>query len=73
MIKYRTNILKELKDIGYSTYRLRRENLLNVSVQNSLRKGKYLSFDNLSKVCALLQCQPGDILTYVDDEEVHND
>ena len=36
-----------------------------------LRQGKVkgVRFDTLSKICAYLDCQPGDLLTYVPDDE----
>ena len=66
-IKYKVDILEALKSKGYSTYKLRREKLLSEGVIQSLREGKTISLDNVSKICALLGCQPGDILEYVED------
>lgn len=36
-----------------------------------LRQGKVkgVRFDTLSKICAYLDCQPGDLLTYVQDDD----
>lgn len=37
-----------------------------------LKQGKVkgVRFDTLEKICAYLQCQPGDLLVYADDEAV---
>ena len=32
-------------------------------------KVKGIRFDTLSRICEALECQPGDILQYVEDEE----
>ena len=32
-------------------------------------KAKAIRFSTLEKICEVLQCQPGDILEYVEDEE----
>ena len=32
-------------------------------------KAKGIRFDTLEAICNILQCQPGDILEYVDDEK----
>lgn len=33
-----------------------------------LVKGKSVSTDIIARICGLLNCQPGDIMEYVDDE-----
>ena len=63
-IKYKIDILDALKDAGYSTYRLRKDKLLSEGVIQSLRTNKMISLDNVAQICALLGCQPGDILKY---------
>lgn len=68
-IKYRMNILNKLKDAGYSTYRLRKEKLLGEATLQRLRNGESVSWDNLSTICSLLDCQPGDIMEYAKDED----
>jgi len=67
-IIYKKNILSELKERGYSTTRLRSERLLAESVVQSLRTGGGISFVSLAQLCKLLDCQPGDILEYTEDE-----
>ena len=63
-IIYKVNILEQLKANGYNTNRLRKEKLLSEGVIQSLRTNKYISMDNLSKICALLDCQPADLIAY---------
>lgn len=70
-ITYKINILGELKTKGYNTNRLRKEKLLSEGVLTSLRAGKYISMDNLSKICELLECQPADLIEYVKEESVN--
>ena len=66
-IIYKFDVIQALKDKGYNTNRLRKEKLLAEGVIQSLREGKAISFVNLDKLCQLLECQPGDILEYVED------
>ena len=68
-VTYKKNILDELKLIGYSTYRLRKEKLLGEATIQKIRTGELVSWDNVSTICKLLDCQPGDILEYVLDEK----
>lgn len=67
-IRYKMDVLAALKEVGYNTNRLRKERLLSEGVIQSLREGKYIAFPNLSKICELLNCQPGDILEYTADK-----
>ena len=65
MIRYKINILEALKEAGYNTNRLRKEKLLAEGVIQSLREGKYLSLQNIDKICSLLDCQPADLIEYI--------
>ncbi len=66
---YKTDILSALKEKGYNTNTLRTKKLLAEGVIQSLREKKPISWANISKICELLQCQPGDIIEYVEDEK----
>lgn len=68
-IRYKIDILAALKEAGYNTTRLRKEKLLSEGMIQSLREDKYISLQNLSKICELLSCQPGDLIEYVKEEE----
>ena len=68
-IVYKIDVLAALKERGYNTNRLRKEKLLSEGVIQSLREHKALSFRNLSRICSMLNCQPGDLLEYVPDSE----
>ena len=70
-IKYKIDILAALKAAGYNTTKLRKEKILSEGVIQALRDEKYISLQNVSKICELLECQPGALLAYVKDEGVH--
>ncbi len=67
MIKYRIKILDALKAAGYSSYRLRKEQVFGQRTMTQLRNGEPITFTVLDKLCDLLHCQPGDLLEYVKD------
>ena len=69
MIKYKIDIIQALKNKGYSTYKIRKEKIFNESQLQQMRENKILAQDALNKVCALLDCQPGDILEYIADDK----
>jgi len=59
--KMRLNTLAELVDITPQ----------NLSVLKT-GKAKAIRFDTLEKICHALQCQPGDILAFEQDEPAEN-
>ena len=65
MIRYKMDILLALKEAGYNTTKLRKEKLLAEGVIQSLRESKYISLQNIDKICGLLDCQPADLIEYV--------
>ena len=68
-IIYKIDILEALKSKGYNTNKLRKEKLLSESVIQGLRENRYITLPNISTICSLLECQPGDLLEYVPDSE----
>lgn len=68
MLKYKINVLEELKSKGYTSYTLRKEKILGESTIQKLRAGEGVSWDNLETLCKLLNCNIGDLLDYTKDE-----
>lgn len=67
-IIYKIDILNALKAKGYSTYFLRTEKILGEATIQKIRKKELVSWKNISTLCKLLDCQPGDLLEYIKDE-----
>lgn len=67
-IQYKIDILKALKEAGYSSTRLRKEKIIGEATIQRLRHKQSVSFDVLSKLCDLLNCQIEDILIYRKDK-----
>lgn len=68
-IKFKVDVLEMLKDAGYTTYRIKKEKLLAESTVQKLRNDEMVSIDNISRLCQVLQCQPGDIIEFIPEEE----
>ena len=73
MIKYTFDILQALKSAGYNTNRIRQENILSQSTLQKLRTHQYISLDSINTICRLLQCQPGDLIAYITDDQAQSD
>ena len=67
-IKYKIDVLAALKEKGYSTTRIRNEKLMGQSYLQQIRNGEIVSNACLDTICKLLNCQPGDIIEYVPEE-----
>ena len=70
MLRYKINILAELKKAGYPTTRIRREKLISEGTVQRIRTGvTSLNMETLDVICKILHCQPGDLVEWVEDEE----
>ena len=70
VIKYKIDILEELKKKGYSTYIIRKNKYLSETALTNIRAGKPLPITALESVCIMLRKQPSDIIEIeVTDEE----
>ena len=67
-LRYKIDVLEALKAKGYTTYTLRKDNLLSQSTIQKLREQKGLAWENIENLCKLLECQPGDLIEYVADD-----
>ena len=66
-IRCKIDILKELKNAGYTTYRLRQDKIMGEAVLQRIRKGGVPEIVVINKLCRLLQCKVEDIIEYVED------
>lgn len=69
MIKYKIDILAELKKRGYNQTRISREKLLPSQTLQNIREGKSISLDTLNKICIMCKMQPGDIIEVIPTDE----
>lgn len=60
------DILKKLSAAGWSTYRLQKEKQISNGVISRLRAGDSISTNTVDTICRLLNCQPNDIMEYIE-------
>ena len=65
-IRYKVDVMAELKQKGYTSTKIREEKLIGQSYLQQLRHGELVSWKTLDTICALLECQPGDLIEYVE-------
>lgn len=66
-LQYKIDVLNALKEKGFTTYKIRQEKLLSESTVQKLRAGIGVSWENIETLCRLLECQPADLIEYVED------
>lgn len=66
-VKYTIDILTALKAAGYSTHKLRKEKILAEATIQKIRKGQIVSWAQIERLCALLNCKVGDLVYYEKD------
>ncbi len=59
-----------LDKAGITTYSIRKTGELGQSTLTSLRRNKCVTTDTIEVLCKLLNCQPGDLMEYIPDEDV---
>ena len=67
-LHYKIDVLSALHAAGYNTYRIAQSGLFSSTVMQKFRTGEIVSPANLSKLCYVLNMQPGDILEYIPDD-----
>ena len=68
-LQYKVDVLAALKEKGYNTNKIRTEKLLSQSTLQKFRNKQGVSWENLETLCALLECQPADLIEYVPVQE----
>ncbi len=67
-IKYKINVLESLKEKGYNTGKIRKDKIMGEAMLQKIREGEMVSWAVFEKLCQLLECQPADIIEYVEEE-----
>lgn len=69
MLKYKIDVIESLKEAGYNSTRILKENILSQSSMQKFRNGEIVSTKVLDQLCELLDMQPGNIIKYVENEK----
>ena len=66
-IQYKIDVIALLREKGYTSYRIRKEKLINETALQKLRDGKLIAWEQLANICRVLGCQPGELIEYKED------
>lgn len=67
MLVYKIDVIDTLKEAGYNSTRILKENILSQSSMQKFRTGEMVSTKTLDQLCQLLDMQPGNIIKYVEE------
>ena len=70
-LRYKMDVLAELKKAGYNTNRIRKEKIMGEAMLQKLRQEELVSWATVEKLCELLNCQVGDIIEYVKEDKTN--
>ena len=66
-------LLALLTEKGYTSYRIRKENIIGQGTLTAIKNGTGgLDHRSIAKLCHILECQPGDLMEYVEDTPEDN-
>jgi len=68
MIKY-DKLLAKMRENGITSYAIRKNCIIGQSTYKNIKSGGDIDTRTIDKLCKLLNCQPGDILEYVPDDD----
>ena len=62
-------LLEIFRERGITSYTIKKENIIGQASYKKIKEGGDIDTRTIAKLCKYLDCQPGDILEYVPDEE----
>lgn len=67
-IKY-DKLIKRMQEAGVNSYTLKKDNIIGQATYKKILEGGDIDTRTIAKLCKLLNCQPGDILEYEEEQE----
>lgn len=62
-------LLSLMEEKKLTTYKIRQQQIISERTLQHIRKDEPISTKSIEKLCEALNCQPGDIMEYVEEEE----
>lgn len=69
MLYYKQDVLSHLKEKGYNTNVILKNNLIGQSSMTKIRNGEVVGIKTIERLCQLLDCQPADLIGYKPDDK----
>lgn len=69
MLIYKIDVIETLKESGYNSTRILKENIISQSAMQKLRNNEMIGIKTLEKLCDILDMQPGNIIKNVEKKD----
>ena len=60
-------LLRLMEEKGITSYTIKKDNIIGQATLKKIKDGGDIDTRTIAKLCRLLECQPGDIMEYVED------
>lgn len=64
MFSYKIDVISALKEKGYNSTKILKENLIGQAAMQKIRKNEMVGIKTLDQICTLLDMQPGEIIEH---------
>lgn len=68
MLTYKIDVIETLKENGYNSTRILKENIISQSAMQKLRNNEMVGIKTLEKLCNILDMQPGNIIKNIEEK-----
>ncbi|MCI8704522.1 MAG: helix-turn-helix domain-containing protein [Anaerotignum sp.] len=62
-------MLARFEEKGITSYKIKKDKIIGQATWKKIHEGGHIDTRTLGAICELLECQPGDLLEYVKDDE----
>lgn len=69
MIKYKIDIMEELKKRGYNQTRIQKEKLISGQTQQNIKAGKPVSLQTINDICIMLKMKIEDVIEVIPTDQ----
>mgnify|MGYP001057896786 CR=1 FL=1 len=63
-------LLKLFKDKNITSYTIKKEKIIGQATWKKIHENGHIDTRTIESLCKYLNCQPGDILEYIEDDEL---
>ena len=60
-------LLSLMQEKGLTSYKIKQENIIGQATLKKIKEGGDIDTRTIAKLCKVLECQPGDIMEYVEE------
>lgn len=62
-------MIKKFDDAGLNSYKIKKDKIIGTVTYQKIRHGGDIDTRTIARMCKFFDCQPGDLLDYVPDDE----